>query len=231
MENLDYIFFINLERRPDRKEHFLKQCVKHDLPFEKIIRFDAIDGTTYEFEERHYKMFEDATYINKPFAKKIMGNQLSHYHILKHMVKEGYQNILVLQDDAVFRPDFVSYLENIMKNIPHDAQIINIGLHKFAAEATFVPWDFSDPTEDEYIIEKPVNDSVCYWNRNINPCSLAYIVTTRGAKKLVEYFDKVGFKEATDRNFNDYLVNRRVFYGSTRVLVTTNMQFDSDIFL
>lgn len=231
MENLDYIFFINLEKRPDRKKHFLEQCTKHGLPFEKIMRFDAIDGTTYGFEERHYKMFEDAIYKHQPFANKIMGNQLSHYHILKLMVKEGYQNILVLQDDAIFRPNFLGYLDNIMKNIPQDAQIVNLGLHKFASEEKFVPWDFSDTTEDECIVEKPVNEFVCYWNRKVNPCSLAYIVTNRGAKKLVEYFDKVGFKEATDHNFNNYLINKRVFYGSTRVLATTNMKFDSDIFL
>ena len=231
MENLDYFFFINLESRPERKFHFLEQCAKHGLPFDKIIRFDAIDGTTYEFEERHYKMFEDVEYKGKHYEKKIMGNQLSHYHILKHMVKEGYKNILVLQDDAVFRDDFLTYLDKIMHNIPKDAHMINLGLHKYSSDDKFVPWDFADPSEDEHIIEKPVNEYVCYWKRWLNPCSLAYIVTNRGATKLVEYFDKVGFKDATDHNFNHYLINKRVFYGSTRVHVTTNMKFNSDIFL
>ena len=225
MENLDFIFFINLERRPERKAHFIEQCRKQGLPFDKIMCFEAIDAETYNFNETELKLFEEADYRTKHYNKKIMGNQLSHFFILKHMVKSGYKNILVFQDDAVFRDGFRDELENLMTHIPKDAQLINMGLHRFCSEEKFVCWDFNDTDDLVYICEKPVNPYLCYWHRWMNPCSLGYLVTELGARKMVEYFEKVGFKSATDINYNEYLVNKRVFYGTTKVLVTTNRDF------
>jgi glycosyl transferase family 25 len=43
MEQIDVIFYINLERRVDRKEHFLSEIKKLCLDESKIIRIDAIE--------------------------------------------------------------------------------------------------------------------------------------------------------------------------------------------
>ena len=47
---------------------------------------------------------------------------------------------------------------------------------------------------------------------------------------MVEYFNKNNFKRATDGNFNDYLRDKDINYGSNLVLVTGNSSFKSDIF-
>lgn len=48
---------------------------------------------------------------------------------------------------------------------------------------------------------------------------------------MVSFFEKNGFLRATDRNFNDYLQSRGIFYGATPVLVTGNSELQSDIFI
>ena len=116
-----------------------------------------------------------------------------------------------------------------MNSIPPDAEIINIGFHKFAAFDHFIPWDFSN-TDDLEQLGVKFNDNICVLNKTINPCSLSYIVTLKGAINLVSFFKRYGFFRATDWNYNDYLNSKNIFYGSRIVLCTGNPKLGSDIF-
>jgi len=228
MNIIDKIYYINLESRPDRNQHFLNQCSEHNIPSDKIYRYNAINGSTFNFSEEQYNMFKNVDYLGKPFQKKIMGNQLSHYYILCDMVKNNYEYIIILQDDVIFRNNFITYLTNVMNNIPDNAEIINIGFHKHAAYSYFVAWDFDK--EERNLIKTKINDEIGILNERENPCSLAYIVTNKGAKNLIEHFKENGFLRSTDYNYNDYLINKGIFYASNTVLCTGNPSLGSDIF-
>lgn len=45
MEQVDVIFYINLEKRADRKEHFLQEMKKFCVDESKIVRIDAVYNT------------------------------------------------------------------------------------------------------------------------------------------------------------------------------------------
>jgi glycosyl transferase family 25 len=45
MEEVDVIFYINLEKRADRKEHFLEEMKKFCVDESKIVRIDAVYNT------------------------------------------------------------------------------------------------------------------------------------------------------------------------------------------
>ncbi len=227
MKKINKIYYINLDTRPDRYEHFLKQCSDHNIPYNIISRYTAINGNTYKFSLDDYEMFKNADYNGQNYMKKIMGNQLSHYNILKEMIKNNYNYIIILQDDVIFRNKFINYLDKLMNNIPEDAEIINIGFHEFASYSYFIPWDFN---KENNMIKEKINDNVCILNNTVNPCSLAYIVTKKGANNLINYFEETGFLRATDMNYNDYLNKKNIFYGSTTVLCTGNPNLGSDIF-
>lgn len=230
MDKLSKIYFINLDRRPDRYEHFLKQCSEHKIDFSLVQRYTAIDGLTYNFTLEEKNFFLNSDYRTETYAKKIMGNQLSHYYILNEMILKNYENIIIFQDDVLFRNDFLKELNLVLNNIPDNTEIINIGFHKFAAYNKFIPWDIKNNEEDLNMSHTDINNSVCLLKHTINPCSLAYIVTRKGALNLVEYFKNNGFLYATDRNFNNYLLNKNIFYGSKKILCTGNPDFGSDIF-
>jgi GR25 family glycosyltransferase involved in LPS biosynthesis len=230
MNKLDKIYYINLDHRADRREHFEVQCKIEGIPLNKIQRFEAIDGLTHEFTTEQLAMFSRCDYLRQPFAKKIMGNQLSHYSILKEMIEKHYEYVLILQDDVIFKSGFNERLEKVIASIPDDAEIVNIGLHKSAFLSHFVPWDLSTENDRDALSKQLINDEICVLHDSINPCSLAYIVTLKGATNLVNYFDANGFLRATDWNFNDYLRNKHIFYGSTTVLCTGNPNLGSDIF-
>lgn len=227
---INKIYYINLDKRPNRNQHFLNQCYKFKFNMNDVIRFKAIDGLSYIFTKEEEIMFKNADFIKSNAKPKIMGNQLSHYYILKDMIKNNYDYIIIFQDDVVLRDDFNTQINQLLKNIPPDAEIINFGFHKKAHFKNFEALNINDPIESQVKSKKNINDSVCILANDVNPCSLAYLVTLKGAKNLVGYFNIVGFLRATDRNYTDYLTKKNINYASRIVLCTGNPKFESDIF-
>ena len=233
MENIDRIYYINLDRRPDRNIHFINECNTHKLPMDKVFRMQAIDGLNYIFCLEECALFKRANFLNLPKFNilKIMGNQLSHYYILHDIVNKNYKYCILLQDDAIFIPNFNKYINELIPKIPEDAEIVNIGLHKVADGNYSESWEFNTETNDvDKISKEVVNSHICKMKPDMNPCSLAYIVTLQGAKNMVAYFNETGFRKATDHNFNEYLIEKDIFYSSNTILVTGNPKLGSDIF-
>lgn len=232
MEKINKIFYINLSRRIDRKEHFLNSCYSVGIPTEKIERYEALDGKNYIPTESEKKMFNKCDYKFCSFYNNILCNQLGHYNLLKKIISRGYQYTLICQDDVYFRNDFFERIEKLMHNIPENAEIINIGLHSYNNGKNFEAWDFKKtPDEDFKIIgEEQINEFVCRLKNKTNPCSLAYIVTLQGAINLIKYFDSKGFLRATDWNYNVYCIEKNIFYCSIPVLCTGNPILGSDIY-
>ena len=234
MKFIDKIYYINLKNKTERNEHCLKQFELHNIPNNKITRFEAIDGNTYNFSENELHMFRNADYMTSLtphiVQKKIMGNQLSHFNILLEMKEKQYDNIIICQDDVIFKNGINDYINNIMEEMPENAEIINLGKHKYANLDVFIPYDLNS-NEDMTFIKRKITGYISEYNETINPASLCYIVTKRGCEKLIEHFKKNGFLYATDWNFNIYLQTKNIFFGSTNILATGNNTFVSDIFV
>uniref|UniRef100_A0A6C0JED8 Glycosyl transferase family 25 domain-containing protein n=1 Tax=viral metagenome TaxID=1070528 RepID=A0A6C0JED8_9ZZZZ len=246
MEKIANLYFINLDRCPERQENFLKQCMKQNIPFDKIQKFQAIDGKTFYFPDEMINMFKDCDYfrtlktyrennmdektykIALETARKIMGNQLSHFNVLNDIINNGYKYSIICQDDARFNDGFTEYIDKLVENLPENAELITIGLNKYADGSAVTPWDFTDTSPNDFE-EEVVNDYVCKLKDTVNPCSLAYIVTLEGATNMVKHFLTVGFLKATDENFNEYLKFKDIFYCCRKVMVTSG-DFESDIF-
>jgi hypothetical protein len=77
---IDTIIYINLERRPDRKEDIENELNKFGL---KYTRFIAVDTPGYG----------------------CYGCSLSHLHILKYVKEMGYKNVMIVEDDFQFLVD------------------------------------------------------------------------------------------------------------------------------
>lgn len=243
MINLDKIYYINLKEKTDRNEHFLQQCKLHNIPDDKIIRYEAINGNTHIFTKSELDLFKNVDFNTKFISahkinKKRMGNQLSHMNILLDMKKNNYQNIMICQDDVIFKNDLVNYINNMMKNVPENCEIINLGIHNIAHFDKFIPYDLNNNNKDMNIIKNEITEHISeynIWNNKtgyrVNPASLCYIVTQKGCENYLDFNIKNGFTHETDWNMNLYLQSKNIFYGSTHVLATGNNKFPSDIFV
>lgn len=76
--NIDHIFYINLDKRTDRKEEITRELKKMHW---KAERFSAV-------------------YASPP--KGIVGCTKSHLAVLKLAKERNYKNVLILEDDFVF---------------------------------------------------------------------------------------------------------------------------------
>ena len=231
---IDNIFYINLSHRVDRNVHFIDQMKKHKISPEKYERFDAINGTEYIFSESELNLFRNANYLNMPTRPRIMGNQMSHFKLFQLMIERNYACIIICQDDIVFKDGFVGYIDEVVRNLPEDAEIVHFGFHKYAVRDIFLPWDLSSDIRDEVSYET-VTNSVCKLLPSVFELynchnTTGYILTLNGAKNYVDYVLKNGFEFATDVEMSKYLINKGIFYGSRTVLATTMPTFGSDVF-
>ena len=231
---INKIFYINLSHRTDRDAHFIDQMKKHKVNPEKFERFDAINGAEYTFSESELNLFKNANYLNMPTRPRIMGNQMSHFKLFQLMIERNYAHIIICQDDIVFKDGFGGYIDEVMHNLPDNAEIIHFGFHKYAVRDVFLPWDLSSDSRDEVSYEN-VNNAVCKLRPavfELYNChnSTGYILTLNGAKNYVDYVLKNGFEFATDVEMSKYLINKGIFYGSRRVLATTMPTVGSDVF-
>ena len=124
---------------------------------------------------------------------------------------------------------FKNEINYVLDNLTKESEIIWIGLHKTGAGSYFEDFPL-DNNYNKYYVKEKINNYICKLNHDINPCSLAYIITYNGAKKYIEYIRKHGFIHATDINFRDYLLSKNIHYGSYNVLCTGNSNFKSDVF-
>lgn len=234
---VDKIYYINLFKREDRKSHFINQTKKMNIPEDKIVRFDAINGLEYKFSNSELELFKNVNYSYMPTKLQIMGNQLSHFKIFQEMINHNYQYIIVCQDDIVFKSGVTSYIDELMQHIPEDAEIIHFGFHKYAVRDIFLPWNLSknDANYDDEIAYTVVNNSVCRLVPDFNALynsnnTTGYVLTLNGAKNYVDYVLQNGFKYATDCDLNSYLINKNIYYGTRQVFATTFPKFGSDVF-
>lgn len=110
----DHIYVINLARRTDRWQHVQRECDKHAL---QVIRFEGIDlkndGNT--------------------------GCTESHGALLHHIVAQGYERTLILEDDFEFRfDDTQEQFSRMVDQLPADWFMFYLGGHYGSDPVQFV---------------------------------------------------------------------------------------------
>ena len=222
------IYYINLNRRKDRRASLENEFSMCNIPESSVVRFEAIDGDTYQLTPEEMSLFEHSDYKRSPNARYIMGNQLSHIGVLRQIVSSEAPLAIVMQDDCKLHPEFLTHVNSIIADMPHDAEMVNIGFHKYAAYHIFREYDLSSQLHDHY--STPVNDHVAHLKACVNPCSTAYIVTRDGARAILEHICENGCRRATDWVFNEYLQSKNIFYGS-RLVLCTGCDMGSDVWV
>lgn len=83
---IDHIYYINLEKRKDRKKHIENELNKIDPGLKNTTRFNAIvyNGNFKNTDKRN---------------KGAIGCSLSHIEIAKIIKEKKYRNVLIIEDD------------------------------------------------------------------------------------------------------------------------------------
>jgi GR25 family glycosyltransferase involved in LPS biosynthesis len=227
MKNIDKIYLINMKRSTDRLDHFMNEMRKHNLPFEKLHVFSAIDATIHDLTPEELELTKHMREKGEP--KTVICNFLSHYYVWKDIITHSYKNALVLQDDVYFVDGISEKIDKVVEYTPADAVTVNIGLHKVGQGSMFIDWPLNKPYDTNLYTEKYLNDHICLYKK-CSTCSLAYIV--RGAEANThDFFSTFHTINCAIDNFLDHFhKNNNIFYGSRYVLATGNANFKSTVF-
>ncbi len=111
-ENIDHIFYINLEKRNDRRVQIEEELTNMGLSFE---RFNAIYNPKYN-----------------------LGCSLSHLEVIKLAKQRGYKNVLIFEDDFTFevsKTDFENAL-SLFFNSKIDYDVCMFSYNLLASQKT-----------------------------------------------------------------------------------------------
>lgn len=111
--NFDKVYLINLEHNQDRLARSVQFL--NDLQIPHTI-FDAI-----------YAKGIDIRHMDNRFTQGMVGCFLSHFTIFHRAVEEGWNSILVLEDDFEPVPGFDFLFERAWKEVPQDWEFIWLG--------------------------------------------------------------------------------------------------------
>jgi glycosyl transferase family 25 len=126
------IYYINLDRRTDRRKHMEEQLDNINYNG-SIIRFPAVDGNTLNYNDLindfQKESLDDAFGIKKSSvntSKGALGCALSHKKIYQKVLEGNDDYVLILEDDVTIVPDFINKINNLQVN---NFDILWLGYH------------------------------------------------------------------------------------------------------
>lgn len=181
------IFVINLEKRHDRLQKFIKECPN----LKQVINvYKAVNGSKLVSTPQLQRIFDGNNYNMRV---GMVGCAMSHIDLMIKLINSKEDMFIIFEDDITFVPDFYQKLLNVFSQAKEtDWDLIYLGHHLFQQYR-----NINDPYNKSKIpiIEK--------WDRLKSlKTSMGgtggYIITRKGATKLLEFINLYGMTNGID---------------------------------
>ncbi len=191
MPNIDCIYLINLDERPDRLEKFYGEFSSVQF---KINRVSAVNG--WKLPEKVFKK------LGGPYGPRIspghLGCLLSHVSVLHHAYKAQWDTIWVLEDDATILENvsFIPTLIEELNTIDPQWDVLFTDTDYRKGHNTYIRALATNARPDQpifplthYTQKTPVSPHLLrIYNRY---ATTSMILSKRGIEKLFKYFTHV----------------------------------------
>jgi GR25 family glycosyltransferase involved in LPS biosynthesis len=140
------VFYINLDRRPERRQHMESQLSRAGITEDKIERVTAVDGATLNLHSSQLRSLFSAQVLKEaqeegvasfaPGSKMTRGGlgcALSHRDVYQRLLERSRNNgssALVLEDDVRLSDHFVQKAQSLIASAPPDYDILYLGYHE-----------------------------------------------------------------------------------------------------
>jgi alpha(1,3/1,4) fucosyltransferase len=187
---IDDAYVINLDRRTDRMDKFKE--THPDL--DRIHRVSAFEGSKLELTPKIARLFQPHDFNWK---KAVMGCALSHLSLWMQLLAEpeDIQTYLIMEDDAKLSPGWREAWEKINRHnaLPEDWDVIYLGgilpPNKEAFKALIEPVNqYVGRVRENTFFSPPGNKPTRY----MHFCAYAYVLSKRGAKKIIDVLKAKG---------------------------------------
>nr|XP_055058826.1 procollagen galactosyltransferase 2 isoform X2 [Misgurnus anguillicaudatus] len=169
------VYLINLKHRADRKDRMLRSLEVLGID---VTITDAVDGKALNLSQLKALGIEMLPGYKDPYSERVLtkgevGCFLSHFNIWKKVVELQQQQVLVLEDDVRFQPDFKSRLSIIMEDVKQSGlewDLIYVGRKRL---------QIKHPEHWVEGVKNLVSPDYSYW-------TLGYALSLQGAQKLLD---------------------------------------------
>jgi GR25 family glycosyltransferase involved in LPS biosynthesis len=199
-------FYINLDRRPDRRQEFM---ARFPFSFGDVSRISAVDGRTLNPSTNVRHLFRGNDF---KYRLGEMGVALSHLRAWDLAAAQN-GNTWVLEDDAHFHPNFSDLWNDYVKAAPLNFDILYLG-GKFSLT-------------DRVLVRHIVNDYYCIPDDQIFSTH-SYIVSPKGASKLRHRAVTCGVRRAVDWFIVDQFELLEVF-AARQLLCYSPRNYKTDV--
>ena len=171
MNIINKIFIINLDKDIERLKNSYEQLNFYNI--KNYERYPAIYGNNLNKDELIYY----TTDIGKIVASKSMiGCGISHINIWNKIITEKINKCLILEDDFILCDNFINKFDIIINNAPLEYDIIFL-TNNIIHNNNFKLYDINEYFYKQAFISQTVG----------------YIITLNGAKKILNYINKVSY--------------------------------------
>lgn len=125
MKCVDATFVINLDKARDRMKPIASQCAKLGIPLERV---PGVDGSKLQPHDRRKVA---SPLCSLTCTNSMLGAALSHISIWKTVLKRGLNRALIMEDDVRLVPDFVERIEQALRDVPADFDVLLLGCVSF----------------------------------------------------------------------------------------------------
>lgn len=215
---------INLDRRSDRWELFQRNNSK---ALEKLNpqRFSAIDGSRLKPTEQLQRIFDGNDYNMRD---GIVGCAMSHIKLYTDMIASDSSFYCVLEDDVTLTDNFYEKFIAVVKQLKNTTwDLCYLGHHV---------WEQFKSAQDH---DKTVEPVIEKWStakslqRSMGGTG-GYLITKEGARKLLNYINKVGMTNAIDTMQQKAADHMNIYYTTPHLIFSecwtpSNQNVDTDI--
>jgi GR25 family glycosyltransferase involved in LPS biosynthesis len=126
LEGIDVIYWINLDRSPDRRKRMKKMFKDPIFEGKKIVRITAVDGKAQDIDQVLNANFEGMQ--PEKYDKTIYACTLSHINAIRNFKKSDNKVALIMEDDSTleFKKYWKKTTKQIMDEAPSDWDIIQL---------------------------------------------------------------------------------------------------------
>jgi GR25 family glycosyltransferase involved in LPS biosynthesis len=212
MNEIKNCFYLNLDRRPDRKEHIENELNKSFVLKNLYERFSAIDGLTI-----HPRSLPDGLITQNALEDILsdtvsawglsltqggLGVLLSYIELFKKISQLSGTSI-IFEDDSIISENFDTYLTTVLKELPEDFDICYLGHGDVTVKKNEYSQNLSIPS-------------------GMIVCLPSLIVSPNGAKKILENLKN---RNLIERNltFKNNKIRERLKLSNENKIVDTDI--------
>lgn len=228
----DKIFVVSLDRAADRQAAVKQQLEGLDFSF-----FRAVDKQDFTVEQAIKSGVYDeikALRLNRYGIRKLLLGEIacawSHRNLYEKIVAEGYERVLIFEDDVVPKLSTLKLLPHTMQQLPEDWELVYLGFLQneevapkqwrkkqfYKLLATFKAYRWLTRRHVNNLFPKPYSANLRI--AGLHDCTHAYAVSSSAAEKLLKAqtpiyatADELMTHEVIKGNLNAFICNPTFF--------------------